>query len=83
MVKERANLHGGSIIRAARKYRGLTQECVAELYGVTSRTIKNWENKHSEPTFGTVQAICEDVCKIELIDAIVMTFDEQEKQVAA
>lgn len=80
MVKERANLHGGFIIRTVRKYRALSQQEVCFLYGISEKTLSNWERERNDPHFGHVQAICEDILKVELIDAITMAFEELEKQ---
>lgn len=80
MVKERANLHGGFIIRTVRKYRAMSQQEVCFLYGIGERTLRYWESEKTDPHFGHVQAICEDILKVPLIDAITMAFDELEKQ---
>src|SRR4029077_10381857 len=40
----------GDEIRRARKNAGLEQTDLAQLVGVTQKTISNWENGRSEPT---------------------------------
>jgi len=73
-------LHGGFIIKTVRLYRQFSQSEVSFQYGITEKTLRNWEKQRRDPHFGHVQAICEDILRVPLIDAIVMARDELEKQ---
>lgn len=79
MVKERANLHGGLVIKQARLKRGYTQEELADFYSINVRTVRRWENQECDPDFGDVFMICDTILKIDILDAITMAF-EAEKQ---
>ena len=78
-VPANAMLHGGFIIKTVRLYRQFSQKDVCFQYGITERTLRNWEREKQDPHFGHVQAICEDIFSVPLLDAIVMAKDELEK----
>ncbi len=44
-------------LRKARKDKGLDQDELAELVGVSEKTISRWENGHGEPTISQWRAI--------------------------
>lgn len=45
---------GGLLIKTARQIRGYSQEELAHLYGISDRTIRNWEKEKTEPGFSIV-----------------------------
>lgn len=49
----------GSRIRAARKSKGLRQEELANLIGVSTSSVTRWENDEREPTVSFVKLISE------------------------
>lgn len=67
-----SDLHGGHVIRVIRNMRGMTQEEVSDLYGVSLRTLKGWEAGRSEPRLSDVHGICETVCRVSLLQALVI-----------
>lgn len=38
----------GCLLRTLRKEKGMTQEQMAEIFGVTNRTVSRWENGVSQ-----------------------------------
>lgn len=46
------------IIRQARAARGLNQEALASLVGVSRNTVASWETAHSRPDLDTVPVLC-------------------------
>jgi len=78
-VRASEMLHGGFIIKSVRLYRQFTQGEVCFQYGITEKTLRSWEKQKHDPHFSHVQAICEDILKVPLLDAIVMAKDELEK----
>lgn len=63
-------MHGGNILRCARKHIGMTQEEVCLLMDMSINTYKLWEQRKTEPDFSHVLQICEIVFKMDLLDAI-------------
>ena len=59
-------IRGGMLIKLAREARGMTQEEVAEAFGVNIISIQRWEASVSEPKFFTVHSIITNVCKLSL-----------------
>lgn len=49
----------GDTIRDARKKKGLTQERLGELVGVTPQAVSKWENGESAPDINTVPLLCD------------------------
>ena len=49
----------GAAIREARKNKGLTQERLGELVGVTPQAVSKWENGESAPDINTVPPLCD------------------------
>ncbi len=47
-------MHGGELIREARKRAGLTQKDLAELLTTTQPVIARWESGKTAPAFGRV-----------------------------
>jgi len=62
-------VRGGSLIKAARKARGMTQEYIAEASSTNVKTISDWENFKHEPKFCDVINIVVNICKLSLADA--------------
>ena len=59
-------IRGGQLIKIAREARGMTQDEVAEAFGVSIRSIRRWETSVNEPKFFTVYSIITNVCKLSL-----------------
>ena len=59
-------IRGGKLIKLAREARGMTQDEVAEAFGVSIRSVRRWETSVSEPKFFTVYSIITNVCKLSL-----------------
>ena len=57
---------GGKLIKLAREARGMTQDEVADAFGVNVISIQRWEASESEPKFFTVYSIITSVCKLTL-----------------
>lgn len=55
----------GTNIKNLRKEKGLTQEKLAEIMGVTKGTISIWERDLKTPSFAKLDALC-DVFNVEL-----------------
>lgn len=66
---QRSVLHGGFILRCVRKHRGLTQDELAQLIGVSGRTYGRWEAKETEPEFSMVCSICSDILRLSIFEA--------------
>lgn len=60
----------GQFLRELRKEKGLTQEQLLEVFGVTNRSISRWENGVNMPDFDLVMEIADyfDVSIDELLD---------------
>lgn len=60
----------GQFLRELRKEKGLTQEQLLEVFGVTNRSISRWENGVNMPDFDLVMEITDyfDVSIDELLD---------------
>ncbi len=60
----------GAYIAQKRRILNLTQEQLAEMLGVSNKTISKWENGKCMPDYGIIQALCEalHVTLSELID---------------
>lgn len=69
-------MHGGNILRSARKHIGMTQEEVCLLMEMSINTYKLWEQRRAEPDFSTVLVICEVVFKMDLLQAIALAKPE-------
>ena len=48
----------GQRIREARQSKGLTQNRLAELVGVTAQAVSKWETGESAPDIGTIPRLC-------------------------
>ena len=49
----------GQILKKARYQKGMTQEQLAQVLGVTNRTISRWERGVNLPDYDTLLQICE------------------------
>lgn len=61
----------GSFIAKRRKEKNLTQAKLAEILGVTNKTISKWETGKCMPDYNIIQRLCDelDISISELIDA--------------
>jgi transcriptional regulator with XRE-family HTH domain len=68
-------MHGGELIREARKRAGLTQEDLADRLATTQPAIARWENGRTSPSFRrVVEAI--RACGLDL-SVRIATYDDQ------
>lgn len=67
---------GGEVIRAARRYREMSQSEVASIYGVSLRTVQRWE-KSKNLKFETVFAVVEQVCNLKLGHVLLMRHGDE------
>lgn len=67
---------GGTIIKAARKARGMTQGDISEAHGVCVKTIVRWESLATPISFDDAIWIITDVLKMSLTDAMELTINE-------
>lgn len=60
----------GNFLKELRKKKGKTQEEIAELFGVSSRSVSRWENGNTMPELGILVELADyyDVDIRELID---------------
>jgi len=63
-------VHGGDLIKVARTARGMTQDELASLSGFGRRTLQRWESKRAEPGFSAVFMICDQICGVEVPQAM-------------
>lgn len=49
----------GMFIAACRREKGLTQQQLGELLGVTNRAVSKWENGRSFPDVGLLESLCD------------------------
>ena len=68
-------IRGGKLIKLAREARGMTQEEVADAFGVHTRTIQRWEAFCTEPKFCEVTGVVGDICKMSLNEAEVLAVE--------
>jgi transcriptional regulator with XRE-family HTH domain len=47
-------MHGGVVIRRARRQAGISQATLADRLGTTKSAISRWENGQVDPSFGAV-----------------------------
>lgn len=80
----------GCLIRELRKEKGMTQEKMAEQFGVTNRTVSRWENGISMPDISILVEISNyfEVSILELIEGerkqeMMMTDNNEELKVIA
>lgn len=59
----------GTFIAAKRREKNLTQEALAEILGVSNKTVSKWENGKSMPDYAVVEDLCRelDVTVAELL----------------
>lgn len=55
----------GVRIKEARKKKGMTQDKLAEIIGVTPQAISAWENGRNQPSYDVIVTIA-DVCGVPL-----------------
>lgn len=80
----------GCLLRTLRKEKGMTQEQMAEIFGVTNRTVSRWENGKNMPDVSILVEISKyfDVSILELIEGErkqdkMMTDNKEELQTLA
>ncbi len=74
----------GNFITQKRKEKNLTQAKLAELLGVSNKTISKWENGKCMPDYGTIEPLCKElgITVSELMDGeeaadnSIRTYDE-------
>lgn len=66
----------GKLIASKRKEKGLTQEQLAEMLGVTNKAVSKWENGRSMPDV----AILQELCKILGITVTTLLNGEENKE---
>lgn len=54
-------MRSGQLIAQKRKERNLTQEQLAELIGVSNKTISKWERGKCMPDYDVVEALCDQL----------------------
>lgn len=59
----------GTFIAAMRKDKGMTQEQLAELLGVSQKSISRWENGKTMPDFSLFEPLCE-VLGIQVLELL-------------
>ncbi|MCL1048920.1 helix-turn-helix domain-containing protein [Shewanella abyssi] len=57
---------GADLLRTARMLRGFTQDEVAQTYGVSAKTYRNWERGNTSVSYDDLSAICEQVFHMPL-----------------
>ncbi len=67
---------GGTILRAARKARGMTQGYVADCHGVDVDTVSRWERLKTSIPFDDAIWIVTDILKMSLNEAMELAVDE-------
>lgn len=58
-------VRGGFLIKQARTLRGFTQQELADMYGVSLKSIQRWECYAVEPKFCDVYAVVTQICKLD------------------
>lgn len=69
----------GAFIATMRKEKGMTQEQLAELMGVSQKSISRWENGKTMPDFSLYESLCEvlGIQVLELLYAKRMSDEEK------
>jgi|LSQX01.2.fsa_nt_gb transcriptional regulator with XRE-family HTH domain len=69
----------GAFIRMMRKEKGMTQEQLAEMLGVSQRSVSRWENGKTMPDLSLYEPLCKalDVQVSELLYAKKMSDEEK------
>ena len=52
----------GNYITQKRRALNLTQEQLADMLGVSNKTVSKWENGKSMPDYSIIQKLCETLC---------------------
>lgn len=68
----------GNCIYENRKKKGLTQQELADMLGVTNRTIINWEKGKCMPDYSLLKSLC-DVLEITISEFLTGETDKEEK----
>lgn len=66
LMDKNDGLKGAELLKLGRKLRGMTQDEVASIYGVSRSTYQRWENGASAVSYDDLCAICVGVFKLEL-----------------
>jgi len=67
---------GGTILKAARKARGMQQDEVALAHGVSTKTIGRWESLKTPVSFDDAVWIITDIFKMTLSQAMELATNE-------
>ena len=54
------------VLKVGRRLRGMTQDEVAEIYGISRNTYQRWENGRTTALYDDVTSICLDVFKLSI-----------------
>jgi transcriptional regulator with XRE-family HTH domain len=54
------------LLKVGRRLRGMTQDEVAEIYGISRSTYRRWENGRTNAPYDDVTSICIDVFKLSV-----------------
>lgn len=68
-------MHGGELIKEARKRAGLTQAALAERLGTTQPVVARWESERTSPSFRRVVEVIR-ACGLDLGVRIVTPDDQ-------
>ncbi|MCG9697442.1 helix-turn-helix transcriptional regulator [Shewanella sp. Isolate11] len=57
---------GADLLKTGRRLRGFTQDEVAQTYGVSTKTYRNWERGNTPVSFDDLHAICDQVFQVSI-----------------
>ncbi|PKH62188.1 XRE family transcriptional regulator [Shewanella sp. Choline-02u-19] len=59
-------IRGADLLKTGRAIRGFTQDEVAQVYGISTKTYRNWETGKTAVSFDDLLALCDQVFKLPL-----------------
>lgn len=57
---------GADLLKTGRTIRGFTQDEVAQTYGISTKTYRNWESGRTAVSFDDLSALCDQVFRLPL-----------------